>query len=285
MSKMLGAGILLLGMSLQLGATTLAYKGFNDLVKESDGIVSGRVAKIESQYNKEKDIYTFVTLDQLNVLGGSYNGATLTLRFHGGKVENDILQVEGSPEFEVNQNVVLFVQGNGRAMAPVVGWTQGVFRLVKDSKTGQQVVNDHEGNLVTAVQGGMVIKEMVNQPEAQIVGGPAIARAATDNKTNAGSADYGSSRSLDSADVAGSVGSSLIGGTVKAMTSMAFLNVVKSAASSKAAAQPLVSVTTVEASASSEDGSIGPKTAAPAPVQQAPALPKLTQEAPANDQR
>ena len=115
--------------ALQSSATTLVYKSFNDLMKEADGVVSGHVASVDSQYNANREIYTFVTLDQLEVLSGTYQDSTLTIRLKGGKVENDISHVIGSPEFAEGDRVVLFVNGNGRYMVPLVGWTQGVFRI------------------------------------------------------------------------------------------------------------------------------------------------------------
>jgi hypothetical protein len=120
---------------------------------------SGRVSSVESKYDKNKEIYTFVTFDRLDVLAGSYAAPKLTLRFRGGQVDNDVLHVVGSPKFAVDQNVVVFVHGNGRYMVPVVGWTQGVFRIVKDAATGQRVVHDNEGNRVSGVQGSHLIKE------------------------------------------------------------------------------------------------------------------------------
>jgi hypothetical protein len=165
----LSLAVALAAFPLQSSATTLFYKSFTDLVNEADGVVSGHVASVNSQYNANKEIYTFVTLDQLEVLSGSYQDSTLTIRLKGGKVENDISHVIGSPEFTEGERVVLFVNGNGKYMVPLVGWTQGVFRIQQDPATSLDVIKDADGNRVVGVQNGQVLRDQVAQPEATIL--------------------------------------------------------------------------------------------------------------------
>ena len=207
----------LFALSLQLFATTLLYKNFDDLIKESDGIVSARVAGIQSMQSP-REIYTFVTLDQIDVIAGNYSEPTLSLRFFGGQVGNQIEGVEGGPEFEVNQRVLLFIRGNGRSLIPLVGWTQGLFRIVQDTSTGQDVVQDYEGNAVVGIRAGRIIKDQSIEPEAHIVSRQSGLGIATSNDFADPSA-HGS--------VAGP--SSRI--PPPAMTSQAFRDAVTSAAS------------------------------------------------------
>src|SRR5262249_38388155 len=65
--------------------TTLPYKGVDKLVAEADGIVIGTVRQVQSAQDSQKDIETYVTLDNLKVLGGRYAAPTLTLRLKGGR--------------------------------------------------------------------------------------------------------------------------------------------------------------------------------------------------------
>jgi hypothetical protein len=156
-----------------LNATTLPYKSFDNLVSESDGIVVGTVRSVQSQYDDKKDIHTLVTFDRLDVLHGAHKQTTLTLRLKGGQVNNEALEVEGSPSFRQNERIVLFVKGNGRELVPLVGWTQGMFRIVGDPVTRQEIVQDHEGNQVLGISGGHLQKERVHAAQAIIVGEPA----------------------------------------------------------------------------------------------------------------
>ena len=165
----LSVALALASLSLPSSATTLVYKSFDDLMKEADAVVAGHVVSVDSQYNANREIYTFVTLDQVEVLSGNYTDSTLTIRLKGGKVQNDISHVIGSPEFTEGERVVLFVSGNGRYMVPLVGWTQGVFRIQQDPATSLDVIKDADGNRVVGVQNGHVLRDLVISSEATIL--------------------------------------------------------------------------------------------------------------------
>ncbi len=279
-SKLFSAALSLLALTLQLSATTIVHKSFDELVKESDGIVSGRVAAVESQYSPSKEIYTFVTLDRVEVLAGSYQSSTLTIRLKGGQVGNNISQIVGSPEFNVDDQVVLFIEGNGRYMVPLVGWTQGMFRLVQDPASGLQVVHDHEGNRVLGVKAGQVVKEELVKPAADIVGqAKAFGVTGTRNEASAGTSDATPAVNLAQAQIATSRSPS------PTMTSTSFVGAIKtSAAASKTAVRQLNNVSVLDFSVPGNhtDSFVGSKApAALTPQSTAPALPARKPQAPA----
>ena len=286
MARTFSGALLLLG-ALQTQATIIQYKSFRDLMKESDAVVSGRVARIESKYSANKeDIYTFVTLDQVETLSGSYAAPTLTLRFLGGHVDNDMLHVEGSPNFKQNEKVIVFVHGNGRYIVPVVGWTQGVFRVVPDAATGKGVVSDHEGNRVFGVQNGTILKDSTHEPEARIVGPQGMSLGRTKNmEGNAGSPDFIAPREAGAASLEAPQG---LAGPRLAMTDAVFESAIRSAAVSGTAAAVLRSVGPNDADVAVDKRaeSVG---ATPASIQAGqpatPVLPKRTEPQTANDQR
>jgi hypothetical protein len=155
---------------IQAHATTLIYKNFDDLVREADGIVTGTVRSIESQYDLENEISTLVTLDQLNVLHGSYDQATLSIRLKGGQIGTEILHIAGVPRFQPGDRVLLFLRTkNANAMVPVVGWTQGVFRVITDESSGQEIITDHDGNPILDIAGSTLVKEHRHSSAALIV--------------------------------------------------------------------------------------------------------------------
>lgn len=150
-------------------ATTLLYKNLDDLAAESEGIVVGTVVKTESTYGFNKNIYTFVTLQNIENIKGQIKESDLALRFEGGQVGNEIQDTVGSPRFQTGERVVLFIKGNGHAIVPLVGWTQGVFRVVADPISGKSIVMDHEGNKLLGVSGKSLVKEYRFEPEAHIL--------------------------------------------------------------------------------------------------------------------
>lgn len=162
-------------LALQIQATTLVYKSFDDLVEESEGIIMGTVTNVETRkhvVNKEEVIYTYVTLGRLNMLYGQYDKDVITLRLEGGLVGNEGLHVSGSPVFRQKDEVILFVAGNGSKIVPFVGWGQGVFHIRKDPESGQQIITDNDGNRVLNIKDGHINRERRTPSNARIIGSP-----------------------------------------------------------------------------------------------------------------
>ncbi|HRD68024.1 MAG TPA: hypothetical protein PKY50_17945 [Candidatus Competibacter sp.] len=149
-------------------ATTLLHKNLDDLSAEAENIVVGTVAKTESTYGTDKSIYTFVTIADIDSIKGQAKESELVLRFNGGQVGEDIHEVVGSPYFKTNEKVVLFVRGNGRSLIPLVGWTQGVFRVVADQKGGN-IVTDNDGNILLGMSGKNLVKEHRFESETHVL--------------------------------------------------------------------------------------------------------------------
>ncbi|MFH1742837.1 MAG: hypothetical protein ABIH23_27860 [bacterium] len=90
--------------------------------------------------------HTFVTFSIQEVYKGlPQNRDTITLRFRGGLREEDgkVLDVEGVPSFNVGEEGVFFVCGNGRQLCPLVGWGQGRYRIISGNiynDVGQEVL-------------------------------------------------------------------------------------------------------------------------------------------------
>ncbi len=150
-------------------ATTLLYKNLDDLSAEAENIVVGTVAKTESTYGTDKNIYTFVTITDMDSLKGQTKESELVLRFNGGQVGEDIHEIVGSPYFKTNEKVVLFVRGNGQNLIPLVGWTQGVFRVVAD-QAGGNIVTDNDGNFLLEASGKNLVKEHRFESETHVLG-------------------------------------------------------------------------------------------------------------------
>ena len=97
-------------------------------------------------------IYTYVTLDDLQLVHGDVAGDSVTLQFEGGRVGDDVVTVVGSPAFEVGAREFLFVRNNGAAVSPVVGFFQGRFKVVDG------LIHDHAGRSVIEVRGNTLVK-------------------------------------------------------------------------------------------------------------------------------
>ena len=140
-----------LGIASTAVATTLVPLSFEEVVAQAEWVVIGRVADIAYEMTADREhLYTFVTLDDVVTLEGS--GAqedTMTLRLSGGHVGDEHCLFVGMPEFELGQKVFLFVHQNGDAICPLVGWTQGYFRVVEEG--AREVVKDYSRNPVVGI--------------------------------------------------------------------------------------------------------------------------------------
>jgi hypothetical protein len=262
-------------------ATTLPYKSLDRLVAESDGIVVGTVRQVQFAADAQHDIGTYVTLDNLQVLEGRYSAPTLTLRLKGGRVGNEILFVDGVPQFKADERVVLFVQGNGRDLVPLVGWTQGLFRL-QPGADGALVVTDAAGHAVLGVKGNQVLTQEGADAEGSdvhVLGAPNAdfaLRAAAAGQSGAGRTENGSAVKLVGERIAKDA---------KPMKADAFIELVKQRSAGRNAqlAQSAASLRSVEigaplAAVDQRDAAADPRAAAQPQAQgpefTQPALPK-----------
>jgi hypothetical protein len=124
----------------------------DELVKGAELIFQGYVAKIDRRISSLRTTqdarlpHTFVTFQVERVLKGRLTDTSgrFTLRLMGGPdpAAARFLQVEGCPDFDMGERVVLFVRRNGLSICPVVGWAQGRFRIAEGalfSETGREV--------------------------------------------------------------------------------------------------------------------------------------------------
>lgn len=120
------------------GATIIDPVTPRQLASEAELVFEGEVVAVDysmSDAGRGLDAlpHTFVTyqIDRL-FKGDSELGDLIVLRFQGGPVPGSDLamMVAGMPTFDVGDRDVLFVRDNGRAIAPLVGWGQGRFRIV-----------------------------------------------------------------------------------------------------------------------------------------------------------
>ncbi|MDJ0736397.1 MAG: hypothetical protein QNJ47_20430 [Nostocaceae cyanobacterium] len=152
-------------------ATTVIYQSMDDLSQNADGIIVGTVKEVKSA-KVEDDINTYVTLRGIKVLKGIYDRNEISLAMEGGFVEQEGLEIEGSPEFKKGERVIVFVENNGSTIVPFVGFDQGVFKVVK-GKQNREIVTDSLGNRIFRIQkGGHLMKEKRFSGKTRVVGGP-----------------------------------------------------------------------------------------------------------------
>ena len=130
-----------------LPAITVVARDFDGLVARADTVFKGTVTAKKSAWTGEgtaRHIVTFVTFQVEETYKGAPASAQ-TLRFLGGTVGDDTLEVPDLPRFEVGQRAVLFVGNNGKQFFPLVGAAQGRFHVVRDAASGQDRIFADDG--------------------------------------------------------------------------------------------------------------------------------------------
>jgi hypothetical protein len=132
---------LLLVLAAAPRATMIVPVDLGELSRDALAIVRGRVTAVDARWTEDhRTIETIVTLQAESYLKGGL-GATVQFRVPGGELGRLRSIVVGAPAFAVDQRVVVFLGARGPSVAHLVGFSQGVFRLVRAS--------DNTGWLVT----------------------------------------------------------------------------------------------------------------------------------------
>jgi hypothetical protein len=135
---------LLLAFSVQAGrgnATVLAPADLVDLTRDSGAIVRGRITAVSARWTEDRRaVETLVTVDVESSLKGPFD-KTAQFLVPGGTLGRYRSVVVGAPQFDVGQRVIVFLAWQGPTFPHLVGFSQGVFRIVNtNSETGSVVV-------------------------------------------------------------------------------------------------------------------------------------------------
>jgi hypothetical protein len=129
--RTLVAVCLLLAIAVDARATVVIPADLGELSRDAIAIVRGRVARIDAQFTEDRGtIETIVTLEVESYLKGAL-GQMVRFRVPGGELGRFRSVVVGAPEFAVDQHVVVFLGAVGPSVPHVIGFNQGVFRVVR----------------------------------------------------------------------------------------------------------------------------------------------------------
>ena len=129
-------------------ATIVVAPDFDSLVKQADYVVRAVVKSMTAEWRNDahgRHIITKVTLDVREVIKGG-PPTPLVLEMLGGRIGQDEMRVEGTPDFIVGEEEILFVHGNGRQFFPLVALMYGMYPVSLDTASGQRFVHRSNGS-------------------------------------------------------------------------------------------------------------------------------------------
>ncbi len=149
--QLLALGLLLSLSSLPVHASTVLEMSFRDVIDHAELVFEGQVRIVEARRDAEGMIHTWVEFDVLEVLKGEHASSTLTLRFLGGTVGTQRLEVTDMQLPQVGETGFYFVESLTRPQVnPLVGWSQGHF-LIEPRADGEPGVLSAHHEPVLAV--------------------------------------------------------------------------------------------------------------------------------------
>ena len=121
-------------------AVTVAPLSFQELVRQSSSVVYARVVDVRGQWSDDRrSIDSLVTVEVISGFKGS-SADELTLTVPGGQVGRYLNLMPGAPSFARGDLAVLFLTARGPRLPVTTGFTQGIYRVVRDRDSGAVVV-------------------------------------------------------------------------------------------------------------------------------------------------
>jgi hypothetical protein len=144
---MLRGGLLLAAALLTIlgppvGATSMKPQDLAALAGQSSDVLRATVVSVESRWNDDK---TLILTEVELAVTRSFKGAerrTAVVELHGGRVGDLVLDVVGSPAFQVGEEVLVLAQErkDGRLWLPYLA--QDKYRIERDPDGSLWVRND-----------------------------------------------------------------------------------------------------------------------------------------------
>lgn len=125
-------------------ATVVIPADMTTLAQEAAAIAHGRVVRIEARQGEGRRVERLVTLQVLAYFKGGW-GNVVQFTLPGGTLGRYRTVMIGAPELEEGEELVLFLGARSDSASDVVkpfvlGFHQGIFRIVTDEATGRRLV-------------------------------------------------------------------------------------------------------------------------------------------------
>lgn len=115
--------------ALPAAASTFLALSREELVRDAEAVVVGRIVEVSSFWNAERTaIVTEATLEVTDTVVGAAP-TYLTLRTFGGRVGNYTIEAHGFPRFVLGERALLFLEPEQDGAHKVLGYLQGQYRI------------------------------------------------------------------------------------------------------------------------------------------------------------
>ena len=174
--------VLLSVLAAPVAASTVLKLNFVQLSRAAHQVVAGRIIDITAEKDPASGyIYSRVTLSVFQAVPATLVGRPYSFNMLDGALNGKRLHIAGFPRLERDQKVILFLNNQTKSIfGPTTGLWQGVFFVKQDSASGAEMITDHEGYPISAIEDHRLIRAAPPAPEGKdvVVNGPQPARLA-----------------------------------------------------------------------------------------------------------
>ena len=170
-----------------LGATTILGMNIDEVAQGAEIIFEGKVVEHNVRENDAGMIVTYVTFRIEELIKGEYDEHLLELKFTGGRLGGQIMEVSGLRIPSPNEEGIYFVESVNRNLVnPLLGWSQGHYLIYEQN--GVRRVSTVSERPVTDVLSTQAVPVALRRPASVI-----------DGDTDPATGVLASSQTLDSA--------------------------------------------------------------------------------------
>ena len=122
--------VIVLGAPIAFG-TTLISLSVNSLSEQAEFVFEGEVISVEAQRSGSRGmVNTYVTFRVIDIIKGDAGAADIELKFLGGSLNGEVLEVNGSRLPRLGEHGIYFVESLSRDLInPLLGWSQGHYLI------------------------------------------------------------------------------------------------------------------------------------------------------------
>ena len=161
--------LLLLCIPASLSATTILGMDIDEVATGAELVFEGQVLEHSVQENAAGMTVTYVTFRVSDVLKGDYPDTLLELKFTGGVLGGQVMEVSGLRIPKLDEQGIYFVESTSRDLInPLLGWSQGHFLIIDDEDERRMSTINLEP--VTDVQSYEQVPSSLRRPRSYVDG-------------------------------------------------------------------------------------------------------------------
>jgi hypothetical protein len=150
-------------LPIAVNATTILGMDIDAVAQSAELVFEGQAIQHNTQENAAGMVVTYVTFEVRDVVKGSFSEQFLELKFTGGSLNGQVMEVSGLRMPALDEEGIYFVESISRDLInPLIGWSQGHYIINADE--GERRISTVDRMPVTEVLPTGTIPRAIKRP-------------------------------------------------------------------------------------------------------------------------